>query len=236
MSIDAEDGTKFECVSTVHVSKDGSRFTVTLDERLNVSAYRLLSGKYKVGIATSHGKERITAAKLDDAIQFINACAMDYMACECVTERVIVYNYLIDLDYWRMPDGTLCPNGADRKGGGWRSRQSSRSAKFYSLGFSAAVYDKTSYKRASGVTHKWSRVCASDKDAIAVALNSFVNLDINPDDQHEEMPYTEAAARFFHGVMLAMCQLGESVRCFFEDKDKLQIAIDKGQKLLGGGA
>lgn len=240
LAIEAKDKTKFECRAIVHVAKDGRTFTVSLDDRLYDSARKLESQHRGVTVIWSRGKNRLQVSRLGEATAFLRACAEDHLNCESTTERVIVYSYRLDVCYWRMPDGTLRTNGCNSSSGKWNETSkgplsSSGHVEHYSIGFAAAVYDKTTHKRSSGLTYTWERVREEqikDTEHPARRLNSFVRLAVDPEKEHEEMPYTDQAAEFFYGVMMTLCQLGDNLQRFFNDKARLQIAIAKGSRLL----
>lgn len=241
IAVEAEDGTEFEYKAVTHVTKDGHEFTVSLDERLVESARKLEREARHVTVHLTHQKWRVCAAKLVEAVEFIKACAKDYLACETVTERVIVYGYHLNVSYYKDEAGHIRPNGVGCTGGGWAKTEvnANHPVSFYSVGLAAAVFDKTSYKRSSGTTHQWDLVRLDDRTQPAALLNAWCGLSIEPEDLgnncqrlYKEMPYTDEAAMFFHGLLLNLSTLAETVGAFFGDAKRLQAAIASGQRLL----
>jgi len=167
---------------------------------------------------------------------FIRDCAKDYLACEKVTERVIVYGHDIKVAVWINKDKTLAVNGCGAKDGGiWfkgSDIHSSRTVPFYTVGLAAAVYDKTTYKRKTGNTVTW-QWCDDEDDKAIDQLNSWTGLTIHPDhDDYKQMPYTPEAATFFFNMMMSLCRLAVQMDEFFGSPEKLAIAISEG-RLLG---
>lgn len=235
---EAQDGTVFSYSAKTLVDSDGM-FSVVIEDQLVPSANKLYDrGMIKV----SHGKTRVVAPKLSEAIAFIRACAADYLDCKKITSRVIVYSTELSVSFWKngkdiYPNGSHDHGCGKDKGSWWTpkdGRDTHASKKHFSVGFGAAVYDKTVFKRKSGDVVTWEYV--RDEEGPVCLLNSFVRLDMNPENggNFKEMPYTDEAATYFHGVLITLCRMAESIDNFLEDEKKLQQAIEsKKQFLLG---
>lgn len=237
--VEAEDKkTFFEYKAGVYVTKDGV-FHVDLDERLCEIAEKLPKHEHHVEVdyVARNQNWKIHCKVLGYAANFIRACAQDYLACEKVTERVIVYGHNLEVAFWVDGQGRLCQNGCNADGGQWfkgSELQSTRSVPFYSVGIGAAVYDKTTFKRKSGDTVTWEFVRDEKKDEALNKLNSFCHLHMDPErGSFNTMPYTVEAAEFFYKMLMALCSLAFQMDNFFGSPEKLQLAISQGARLLG---
>jgi hypothetical protein len=249
IAVEHEDGqTKFEYQAGVYVTKDG-QFHVDLDERLAEIAEKMDGERHTAGVCLALGrgskKHKVHGKVLGYIATFIRDCAKDYLACEKITERVIVYGHDLKVAVWVDGDGKLYPNGChdeggQRKGGWFKGSDlcSSRTAPYYTVGLCAAVYDKTTYKRKSGSTVSYDRVRDTpdvddeegkrfkQPDEIIIKLNSFCGLQTNPErTDYKQMPYTVEAANFFYKMLLSMCRLAVEMDNFFGSPEKLTNAI-----------
>lgn len=233
IAVDAEDNvTKFEYQAGVYVTKEGE-FRVDLDERLIDIAEKML--KAGTGVSVDYVPRsrtyKVAGKALDRITTFIRDCATEYMACEKVTERVIVYGHSSQVCVWVNKDKTLAVNGCQaEKGGTWfkgSDLHGTSHAPFYTVGLAAAVYDKTTYRRKTGDTTTWKR-CSDTKNEVIDQLNSWVALSINPNhDSYKQMPYTPEAATFFFNMMLNLCHLAVKMDEFFGSPERLALAISE---------
>jgi len=249
-----DEQTKFEYQAGVYVTKEG-QFHVDLDERLAEIAEKMDGERHTAGVRLAFGrgkKHKVHGKVLGHIATFIRNCAQDYLTCEKVTERVIIYGHDLKVSIWVGTDGSLHTNGCHDTGGqregGWflgSDINASRSTPYFSVGLCAAVYDKTTYKRKSGNTVSYERVrdtpgVDADEDApfvkpdeIVIQLNSFCGLEVNPERMdYQQMPYTAEAANFFCKMLLSMCRLAVEMDSFFSSPAKLANAIKEG-RLLG---
>lgn len=241
ISAEADDGTVFCEKVAISVLSDG-KFSIACPEALSETVLRLHKNENRINIGGRQGGGvRLHCDRLNDGIAFLKKCAKDLLTVETVTERVIVYGYSLQVAFWLDAGGGFRQNGysktdGTRKGNWWAAKNGSDyistqdNRKFFSVGLSAAVYDKITHKRQSGNTVQWERVRDSDDEEIE-NLNSFVKLRVDPDGM-AEMPYTQEAAAFFHKMLLGLCALAKNIDDFFGDKDRLQLAITKGVNLL----
>ena len=77
----------------------------------------LVQGKQKItGMADKIGLE---VYKKNDGIKAIEDAMKALLTVTSSSEFVIQYSYTANCHYWKMPDGSLLPNGCDQKKGNW---------------------------------------------------------------------------------------------------------------------
>lgn len=249
ITVKGDDETKFSEKVTASVTVEGD-FNMGIPPALKDIAMRLMrdhvllkdTGHVEYAKHRYGAEPRLTAKCLAYCLNFLRACAQDYLKCEVITDRVIAYDTKIDVSMWVNEDGSLAANGVVGDGGGEWWRSAGKQAQFHSgnrldfmaVGVKARVFDRFTYRRSSGDTIKWGRA-NDEKDEALNELNAFGPLDIDPSTEHYQiMPYTPQAARFFSRMMLAICELGRQMDGFFADPKRLNKAIQSPAMLPWG--
>lgn len=226
--------------SEVSITNDGT-FSVTIpDELLETARANARARQHAVEVTKPPTAKlwRVSGTQLDVIKRFVSAAVHDHLACEVTTERIIAYNHSLDVAFCYASDGSIHPNGymaQDAAGGSgnsgngydWEGNLNATiTASLFAVGIAGRVFDKVTYRRASGVRVKYERVvCPGFKfDTPTQRLNSFVGLSMKPENC-EQMPYSDEAAEFFYDAMLAMCKLAHQVKVFIGDKENLERAI-----------
>jgi len=241
--VTGEGKAEFSYRASANVSKVDGTFSIELDQRLVEIAGSIQhsDGCNALGIydiSYHSNKTWVMAKELLAARRFIEKCAKDYLQCEVKTETVILYGYQLCVQFWKDAKGGLHPNGTAGAGGEWFKgsyKELSTHARlpFYSVGFAACVMLKKTYARASGTTVEWELVHES-KDEYADKLNSFINLDVDPErhsEYYKEMTYSPEATKFFYTVMTNICKLADQIHTFFGSEPELLKAIQSGNLL-----
>lgn len=246
-----ETGEKMEFRANVTIDKDGT-FNVSIPDELQPIARALQAAKHHVGLSKpgNANQWRVSGKRLDDCRSFINKAMVDYLKCEVATERVICYGHSLRVTSAKEESGRYHPNGyiaqraVGKVGGGndvgyqWIGElNATEHAKLYSVGLGAKVFDKVTYRRASGekVEYKRAHFDHEISDSPGTLLNSFIGLDLVP-EYSQQMPYSDEAAQFFYDAMLAMCKLADQVGTFLGNKEKLMRAIEHRVGLLPPGS
>ena len=237
VTAEAEDGTKFAAQVDVSVTTDGI-FSVECPKDLEPSASRLWQTATDLTIIGFGRTGRVQAKTLKDALDFLKRCATDLVTVESTTERVIIYRCLARAHFW-IENGKIHQNGMrERSGQWWRPTASAElpsymdAVKEYTVGLSAAVFDKQTFKRSTGNTVVWHRVRDSEEKPIS-DLNGWVHLDVDPEDaDSKEMLYSPEAAEFFHGMTVGLCEMARRLDAFIGDKKKLTRCIAERRNLL----
>lgn len=186
----------------------------------------------------------VYCATLDGCLAVVRSLIDDYLSCEIIKERVIVYCASSDVSFWRGANGTLFSNGYDAadNGGkqgngcdGWHGNLSATTRKHaYSISIAAHVVDRVTYRKNNSEKVVYEKIDEADQFSMREyrqRLNAFSGL-IPPDaPSHEwkEIPYTERGAEFFYLTMLSMCALADKIEMFFGDDKRVAIAIAKAQ-------
>lgn len=242
---EAADGTQFKATVPASVTTTGE-FSVGVPTELESIAFRLLPN-YRAGRVSIAGRRndapRVRSKTLGEAVQFVNACAKEYVEVEAITERVIIYSMNIKVSFWLNDDGSLSPNGALGKNGGqwWKGKlakslHSSDRSRYAEVGLIAAVYDRKSFKRSTGTTYVWERVDdRHDAPRDIRELNGFHAHYFDPQlHGFKIMPYTPEAARFFTRMILGICKIGKCLDEFFSSEEAMEEAIKTGSLPLLG--
>lgn len=252
----AATGDVLEFKSQVSVDQDGV-FSLTLPEELATAAYQRAGKKHdfgKISVGTAKVNLRVSGPNLQSCQGFIELVMADHLACEVKTERVIVYGTDIAVAYVKDEAGEFHPNGywAPRIPGQsgesrWKgSLNATNMAPAYRIGIVARVFDKKSYTRSTGtkVVYEWIHGDYRDQQEgeFLHRLNSFVGLDLHggrldlemsiKHGRLKDMPYTEAAAKFFYDTLLGLCMLADRMENFFGDTSLLTRAIEQQANLL----
>lgn len=241
-------GEPYAFTSDASVNDGTGEFALTIPGELEDAANDVLRSHndvYRVNMDRPRTHLRVTGATLEACKNFINHAGNDYVACEVTKELVIVYGVFNRVCYIKDEAGILYPNGryvADYdkniKAGNlnWMGELngSSEAAPYYQIGFIARVVQMTTYKRPSGVRRVFERHIEDDDETWAGRLNAFIglSLDYRPMDRMQRIPYSDEAAKFFCEVMQTMCQLADRISGFFDDKERLMLAIENQTGLL----
>lgn len=251
-----EDGAEFKADSEASVTTDGLfRVKVPVELRDIVNNFSNRKGgivrtDWNIYF---HGKSykpqeaewSVEAARLDICLRVLNAAAADFLVCEKKTERVILYALELSVSFWATPDGQIFPNGytgspdEEIKKGRWYEIRSKRQSfhatnpipDTFKIGLGAEAWDKTTYTRASGAKVTWDKVTAEDRfnpKTPLAKLQAFSVLQIGPTTPGvREMPYSDAAALWFHDAMISLFKVAKNMDDFFASEDNL-LAIQNG--------
>lgn len=237
-----EDDQEYNAKVTAGVTVDGV-FTIGVPDNLLKSAKSLVhkgsnGNPDHIALHTPYrAPARVQCSCLAHGINFLKACAADYMKAEETVERVIIYKLDAYCSAWISKSG-FYPNGhvaPDDEGVWWTPKSkmahggrdySYNNGSSFTLGFGAAVMDRKTMTRSSGETVVWESVEDDNADDAIKRLNGFVGVQLDPDHEHfETMPYTPQAAEFFVQIMLAISQLVINVDAFFADTKRFELAI-----------
>lgn len=239
---EAEDGEDFCYDAAVTVDSEGL-FRVSVDDRLADTARKLHQLEQEATprwrLVHTHGKWRVEAKALQLAKAGAEAICKAHLECESFTQRVIVYRTDLRVAFVVDKEGHLHPNGGDSFGGrhsSWWIPKSTRReihannpTEQFAIGLYARVFDKTTYKRVTGETHKWEEVDMEEPEG---KLNAFPSLRAEPGSKDmQEMPYTPEAADYFYDLLLAVCRMGKNLDDFFADRERLTKAIEERKPL-----
>src|SRR5438128_1233686 len=107
---EAEDGTEFRQKVTASVTTEGDFHLGVPQELFDIARVLMEDGETLkkiayhgcVGFARNrHGQSaRLCCKSLAFGLRFLEACAEDYLKCEQVTERLILYKTRIDVNMW----------------------------------------------------------------------------------------------------------------------------------------
>lgn len=187
----------------------------------------------------------VEADTLQEASRVLLDAAKEHLQCEMKTETFIIYCLEIAAPIWIEPDGKIYPSGScpsfEARAGHWHEMgsvptlNSNRPAKgAYRVGVGAEAWDRTSFIRPSGTTYSWSRTkCANfGYETPLEKLQSFVCLELTPQTAGvKKMPYTDAAALWFHDCMLSLFRIAYGMDRFFSSEQNL-LAIQEGRAPL----
>lgn len=249
----AEDGTEYKAIVPASISASGD-FRVQCPPELQEICEKF---SQKPGLHwqwyQSPGKYRkddpyfIEAKQLSICQHILKTAAEEHLKCEVVRERVILYALDISCAFWRNDDGQILPSGHAASGGppgGWYQIQSTkqdfhsanRIEDTYKIGLAARAWTRVSYIRPSGTVKKWERLHPPEghlgyKTPLQ-KLQSFCSINVGPESENVRMmPYTDAAALWFHDAMLALFRMAYGFDQFFASADNL-LAIQEGRASL----
>lgn len=227
-------------------------FSLTLPDSLEEHARGLLQNNprrlagdnpFPVTIDRARTYLRVSGATLAACKAFIAHLAEDFLRCEVTEELVIVHSRNHRVAYVKADDGQFFENGnacsaqyAARTARWCGNLDAMQLASHFQVGIVARGFKKLTFTRASGTTVRYERI-EPEKGTWLARLNGFVGVAISAEDssklnQMAQLPYTEAAAKFFYDTMLTMCQLADRIDNFFGDAHTLQSAIDRNAGLL----
>lgn len=254
----ADSGEELSFESDVSVNNDGV-FSVTIPEELQDSCTVVINDdlipemNYRsctTGRRTRSSKTVVTSRSMEQCCKIISVAAKHYLKCETKTERVIVYGMEMQLAAWKDENGDYKPNGyckGDTRSGKWLGGKgaecfcvnANHQTEFYKVGIIAYVCDKTTYMRQNHTRTVYEKVQVhfTKDDSWLEKLNSFVGIqyrDPSPYNNIKEIPYSEAAARFFYDAMIGLCALADRVFNFLNDEKKLIGVIADSNRLLPG--
>lgn len=194
-----------------------------------------------IRITAARGKPAVSARTLDHLKQALQYGIHAVVNPRIERDLVIRYFYKPGVSYWRNADGTPQPNGdsdwADdyTDGGDWAKIGDQYHSRNMPLGLSVMLWADVLYKtriiRGEHVETRYERPSRLTLGYHGRRLSAFVIAE--PSGDIQEMPYSEAAAEFFVGAMLAICALAERMKTFFGAPDEVQALIDRGISFAG---
>lgn len=254
LSEKAKDDSVYRCKLKCSVSASGDfRVEVPMDLKDVVVGFTTKNGgmyrsTWEIYCAKKYEKTDpifVQARTLDGAFNIVRAAAQEFLQCEEVVERFIVYAVDVECSFWINPDGSIQPNGYNRAGsigetGHWYERKTTNEqvhaarpiSDAYTIGLAARAWDRRTYKRPSGSTHVWEPVHPDDRFAPSTPLGrlqSFCSIDITHQSRGAKlMPYSDAAAVWFHDAMLSLFRIAYGLDQFFGNEDNV-LAIQEGR-------
>lgn len=233
----AEGGTDFKAKVDCFVMSDGV-FSVQVPEQLEEIVSKL-AGRGEFG-SVSYGykslrdktkRQRLYGRTLNEIIKLLEYAAKDFITVEKTTERVIAYRFSACVAFW-VSGNEIAPNGHELEGKWWKPKSKGLNALHatscpgnYNVGIAARVYDRNTFKRETGTKITFDYV--RDAKGSASKLNSFVALELDPEDSDVELlPYSEEAAEFFVNYIFAICKVARAMDEFFADKNAITKAIE----------
>lgn len=258
-ALTTDDGHRHHFDSEIHVSTDGE-FSCTVPDFL-VPTLNACGAPYnKHGNVRYADKLKVNyrayAPSKSHLLEFVSEAHRDFYKAEVTTDLIICYDWFAEVSYWLNPDGSMAANGSmpdaarrndDGTGGNWDDHKlkgshtticATHTAKHFSVGVFAAIYERTTHTRASGLTIKWRRLtqfsgCDTGGEW-AKKLSGLCGLSGPMGAEHmKQLPYTEDAAKFFYESMMAMCEIGRRFKNFFADDANVLAAIEgRGPSLL----
>lgn len=240
LSVQAPDKTWYHAKVEVTVTGNGTFRLVVPKELEEIVRAGIEKQEFDsaLGLVRVFESLRLETKKLASGMAFLRACATNYLTCETIISRVILYDRSLELSFYVSTDGTICADGSDRAGGDWfkgDNRNSFDESPFYRVGIYAAVYDKTIYRRPSGDTVIYKFVHGDHEAPEALLLNSFTGMRINTERRRDaagEMDYTPMAALFFHRMLLGLCRLAKDIDDFFKTPEAMVKMINDGHLML----
>lgn len=184
-----------------------------------------------------------TLAALEHAIvEAIRACN----APSITVEHVIQYNIESHAVFAEAADGSVHPNATGNAE--WHSRDSVQRSMYgdhgnhhkasggFSLTVGAQAMTKTTYKTGQRTSVEYSRYhksgSSNDINEPSTLLNSWLGFKLPA--KAKEIPYTDEAALFFHGLMQGMAELSKKIQeATFNQEDLISLTNSQGSLLLG---
>jgi hypothetical protein len=243
----AADATIYDQMVTAAVTVEGVFTLGVPDDLIDIAETLKHSAEWiKEHIEIDHCRgSRLHVKTLAIGINFLRACAEEFLKVDITTDRLIVYSLKLFAECWLDKNGKIQPNGEDDDGSGgwWKPKHEKFTLSLhatcpqYALGVGAQVWDRTTYHRSTGKTFTWERAEGEDGDPID-QLHRFVRLHLHPEESEfhvETMPYTPEAAMFFVNILLGLCSIIKNVDDFFADPKRLEAAIGGRLALTLGG-
>jgi hypothetical protein len=232
-------GEVMEFSALCSVGQDGV-FSINIPDELAETAKAMRDPLVSVSQQRVHW--RVSARTLEAATRFVNAAIDEHLAVEVKVELVICYAHNVKVAYFENADGSIHPNGyfGNYEGGPgntWKGKLNGSSDQddAFSVAFVARAFERTTFIRPNQTKIVFGRPDAAHHDDGPLGrLNGFAGLGrFQPGKATAWVPYTDEAAEFFTKMMLGMCDLARKLEQFIDDKDALQIAIQRGAPLLG---
>jgi hypothetical protein len=248
--------------ATVSVTSKGE-FAIHIPEDLIPACKELAESEPRVSVEERKKGTAVYSHDKTLAVDLISRAIRIFAKADITTEIVICYEHDSEGKYVVGPHGEIATDGYDadenygrshssneRLKDGWRWSEKEHHAfgnrSVFKFGIGAQVYKKTTMKRTTGTTIKyeiyWGESASHfDRKTYCQRLNSFdvsfgLSSGNNQYSTHNEIPYTEDAAKFFFDAMVALCSISERVKNFFGDTKTLQKAIEsRASLMLGAG-
>jgi len=243
----------------IQIDDETGEFRIQVPDEL-ISTFKRL--KYPLN-GSSKSKTKFTysyAKSLSDVKGNMIKAIRDFMKCEETTEIVIAYKYKSETMYFKTIEGTILPNNVDGQEGSWINRKNSCSFSKEGMGINliVQVFERTIFKRDSGVSVKYTHYCHrkgvdptnhfSDKEfnsEIADRLDSYqmaggliMDLKFSHEYNVEDIskagainiiPFTDEAGAFFCSVLDGICLLSDKFSSFFnQEPDEVSHYINNG--------
>lgn len=219
--------------------RHSEKFTVTVDRE---GTFYATVPEYLQDVAQTfpkavwhNGRVRLSAPRLSELLTDLQKAMKDYHAMSVERELVIFYDYTAKASFWKTVDGIYLPNGYfdNGEGGGWKGQGNLHSVNLapgYSVQLAARCLWRCVYTRGAAVKVVAEYPKDEDLGEQGHLLNGFRGFDRNWLDC-KYLPYTEEAAKFFVGAMLAMCGLADRLAGYFGDEASVRQAIAAGANL-----
>ena len=235
-------GSSDEFTTIIYITSSGKFFAHVPDKfRIAVG-----DGQIDFDIRKREGFFVLSASTFRELEREIEKAHSDFLKPTVTRENVIRYNIESHVSFWVNKDGTIAPNGhAGDDGGGWASDESfgghgacdiPEGGYSLTIGAQAVTKKTTSYGKESSVEYDRYYKGGShlEGDNPAELLNSWCSFSL-PDDARE-MPYSDEAALFFHGLMQSMAELNCRLQKFTNTPKKIEDTIRNasGRFLLSG--
>lgn len=185
----------------------------------------------------------IESKMLATCMRVLERAASEHLLCEKKVERLILYSLDLSCSFWRNDDGEIFPSGhasSRQVQGRWYELQATQQrfaahnpiGSSYKIGLAARAWNRISFIRPSGTTTKWEYLTPPEGhlgyETPLQKLQSFCSISIGPKSENlHMMPYTDAAALWFHDTMLALFRMAYGMDTFFANPDNL-LAIQEG--------
>lgn len=239
-------------LKTAHIG--GAKFRINVDTsgRFYVNVPADLSCAFAATERTkAEGCVRVSAETLEALETKISNAMNAFNAPEITVEHIIQYNIESHAAFWEAQDGTVYPNGyadpnraddsgkwSDEKFGGHHAARTARGG--YSLTIGAHAYKKvTKAYRGGRKTTDYKKYYGENGDHFgfdnpAEKLNSWQCFWLDPNaETTKEIPYSDEAALFFHGLMMSMALLSKEVQeRTFKQANLLELISEQKQSLL----
>jgi hypothetical protein len=182
-----------------------------------------------------------TFKELEDAVKKAHEAFMEPTVTK---DPVIRYNIESHVSFATDKEGRIFPNArypgaewrdgiGDKTYGGHCASHRSKGGFSLTVGAEASLKVTTTWGDQSEVTYESYYGEGGDHhghDNPAERLNSWVSFSL-PEDA-KEMPYSDEAALFFHGLMMAMAELNRRIQDFTKTPDRLALTIAKHKSVL----
>lgn len=181
---------------------------------------------------------RVAGPVLDDLIELVKFCVEQHLECQRVEETMIMYTCHHKYSIAYHPDtNEYRPTVADYESGfKWHGSLNATNRSFhYAVGLAAFVVLRTKFIRPAGTRVAYKLLYGDDLTTEPMQrLNSFVGVDFEDPTkrdynvarpEYHSVPYSDEAAEFFYGAMVAIASLADRLQSFFADHERVQAAI-----------